>query len=347
MSSAISRREFLNLGAVAFGGAALRPANRDPSSEPLGLIGRVAYESVSVFDSPRLNAATLAYHFRDELLNIFYPLTPLAGPAYNPLWYRIPGGYVHSALIQPVGILYNQALDTLPESGRLFRVTIPYTQPYTFSRDAGWQPEQRYFLYYNSNHWVTDIVTGPDDAPWYQITEAWEQVQYYAPATHLEPYSDEDLTPIATDVPPLEKRIEVSLKRQQLTAYEGDDTVLRVSVSTGVADTSGGANSFPTDTPTGSFNITSKLSAKYMGANRLTDNLGDRFLPGVPWTCYFAEGGYALHGAYWHNNFGAPMSRGCINIRPDHAQWLYRWTTPVAQPNEWEARGYGTRVIVS
>ncbi len=83
-----------------------------------------------------------------------------------------------------------------------------------------------------------------------------------------------------------------------------------------------------------------------MGANRLTDTLGDKYLPGVPWTAFFAEGGYAIHGAYWHNNFGAPMSRGCINLRPADAQWIYRWITPLATTEDWEARGYGTRVTV-
>lgn len=311
----------------------------------MGSIGRVAYESVSVFDAPRLDANTLSYRFRDELLNIFHSITPLAGPAYNPLWYRISDGYVHSALVQPVGIQYNQALETLPESGLLFRVTVPYTQPYSFSSSGGWQVESRYLLYYGSNHWVTDIVEGHDGNAWYQITEAWEGVRYYAAAPHLEPYDSAELTPVAPDVPAADKRIEVSLERQMLTAYEGDRVVLRAPVATGVRNSSLN-DGLPTETPTGVFNITSKLSAKYMGANRLTDTLGDRFLPGVPWTAFFAEGGYALHGAYWHNNFGAPMSQGCINIRPDYAQWLYRWTTPIAQPDEWEARGFGTRIVI-
>ena len=41
------------------------------------------------------------------------------------------------------------------------------------------------------------------------------------------------------------------------------------------------------------------------------------------------------------------MSRGCINMRPSEAQWLYRWLTPQASADEWEARGFGTRVIIS
>ena len=67
---------------------------------------------------------------------------------------------------------------------------------------------------------------------------------------------------------------------------------------------------------------------------------------------FFAEGGYALHGAYWHSNFGAPMSRGCVNLSNQDSHWLFRWTTPVWRPEDvvdqggWEARGRGTRVDV-
>ena len=346
MSSSVSRRDFLKLGALSLTALAARPLLPRQQDLGSGLIGRVAYESVSVFDSPRLHSRTVGFRFRDELLNIHYPVTSLWGPAYNPLWYRILGGYVHSARVQPVGIQFNEALVSLPENGRLSRLTVPSSQPYSFHSQNGWQIEDRYLLYFDSNHWVTDIVEGPGGEPWYQITEAWEQVQYYVAARHLEPYEGASLTPISPDVPAGEKRMEVSLAKQSLTAYEGDQIVLKTSVSTGVRNSPNNTG-LSTETPTGIFNVNSKLSAKYMGASRLTDNLGDKFLPGVPWTAFFAEGGYAIHGAYWHNNFGAPMSRGCINVRPKEAQWLYRWMTPTAEADEWEARGYGTRLVVS
>jgi lipoprotein-anchoring transpeptidase ErfK/SrfK len=344
VSSSISRREFLKLGALALGGLGVR--SLAPLSQPSpGFVGRVAYESVSVFDLPRLNATTLGYKFRDELLNVEYPVTPLSGPAYNPLWYRISEGFVHSGLIQPVSTQANTVLDSIPETGILFRLTMPFSRPYNYSNQNGWQPEQRFLLYYHSNHWVTDLVEGPDGNPWYQITETWEGVQYYADSTHLQLIPSSELEPISPDVPASEKRIEISLQSQLLTAFEGNSIFLRTSISSGVQN-SGGAG-LPTETPIGSFNIYSKQPAKYMGDNRLTDTLGDRYLPGVPWTAFFAEGGYAIHGAYWHNNFGAPMSRGCVNVRPDIAQKLYRWMTPLAGPDEMEAVGNGTRVIVS
>lgn len=344
MKSSLSRREFLKLGALGLGSLVAAPGLRS-LSQSAGLIGRVAYESVSVFDSPRLNANTVGYKFRDSLLNIFYPVTPLSGPPYNPRWYRIAEGYVHSGLIQPVGIQYNEALDSLPETGNLARVTVPYSQPYNYSTQRGWEREDRFLLYYHSSHWLTDIVEGPAGQPWYQITETWEGIQYYAAAEHFKPIADEEVMAIAPDVPAGEKRIEINLRAQSLTAFEGNSIVLRTAISSGVRSSGGGG--LPTETPTGSFNVYAKQPAKYMGDDRLTDNLGDRFLPGVPWVAFFAEGGYAIHGAYWHNNFGAPMSRGCVNVRPHEAQWLYRWMTPIAGPSEGEVVGRGTRVVVS
>ena len=48
--------------------------------------------------------------------------------------------------------------------------------------------------------------------------------------------------------------------------------------------------------------------------------------PNVPWTMYFFRG-YAIHGAYWHNNFGTPVSHGCVNMRVDEAKALYDWAS--------------------
>jgi lipoprotein-anchoring transpeptidase ErfK/SrfK len=58
------------------------------------------------------------------------------------------------------------------------------------------------------------------------------------------------------------------------------------------------------------------------------------FLQDVPWIMYFS-GDVALHGAYWHDRFGAPHSHGCVNLSPKDAQWLFNWTAPTAGPYNW------------
>jgi lipoprotein-anchoring transpeptidase ErfK/SrfK len=70
-------------------------------------------------------------------------------------------------------------------------------------------------------------------------------------------------------------------------------------------------------------------------------------LPDVPWVQYFHQD-YAFHGAYWHNNFGTPMSNGCINMRIWDAKWLFDWAGPTWGGGWQEATSSnpGTLVIV-
>jgi hypothetical protein len=70
----------------------------------------------------------------------------------------------------------------------------------------------------------------------------------------------------------------------------------------------------------------------------------------VPWTMYYS-GGYALHGAYWHDQFGRVRSHGCTNLAPADARWLLRWTDPPL-PAGWHSirpptRDGGTRVYIN
>ncbi len=102
--------------------------------------------------------------------------------------------------------------------------------------------------------------------------------------------------------------IEVNLSNQTLTAWQGDTAVLHTYISSGTA---------ATPTVTGRFRVGNKLSSQRM--------IGPGYdLPGVPWVMYF-YGAYAIHGAYWHNNFGTPMSHGCVNMSIGDAQMLYNW----------------------
>ncbi|MEK6220706.1 MAG: L,D-transpeptidase, partial [Chloroflexota bacterium] len=252
---------------------------------------------------------------------------------------------------QEVKTNFNLQAETINPGGMLTELTVPYSRPFSYSTQNGWRAEDELRLYFGSVHWVTDIVEGIDKNPWYEITdELYAGFTYYVPVEHLRPIPAEEVTPLSPDVPAVDKRIEVSLTWQILTAYEGEDIVMRTQVSTGIGGNTP-AGQLPTKTPVGTHNIYSKMPSKHMGLGRLTDTLGDRALPGVPWTSFFAAGGYAIHGAYWHNNFGWPMSRGCINMRTDEAKWLFRWLTPAWQPavvsdRDWEVRGRGTKLIV-
>jgi lipoprotein-anchoring transpeptidase ErfK/SrfK len=109
--------------------------------------------------------------------------------------------------------------------------------------------------------------------------------------------------------------IEVDLSRQRLIAWEGKKPVHAVIVSTGKSST---------PTVTGVFEVQTKYASARMQGD-------DYDIPDVPYTMYFFEG-YAIHGAYWHHNFGTPVSHGCVNVAVDHAEWFFNWAevgTPV------------------
>lgn len=104
------------------------------------------------------------------------------------------------------------------------------------------------------------------------------------------------------------KWIDIKLVSQSLVAYEGQRPVYWATVSTGTART---------PTVKGRFRIYGKLRSGTMAGPGY-------YLPNVPYIMNF-YGGYAMHGTYWHNNFGWPMSHGCVNMRISDAQWVYNW----------------------
>jgi lipoprotein-anchoring transpeptidase ErfK/SrfK len=154
-------------------------------------------------------------------------------------------------------------------------------------------------------------------------------------------------------VPEHEKRIEVVLNEQTFKAYEFDKVVYTAKISSGIPTRPLSPDDLPTATPRGTHRIYSKMPNKHMGSvTGNPDAAGGFSLPGVPWTCFFRlPGGYALHGTYWHNNFGIQMSHGCVNMRNEDAKWLFRWSTPVFKTpietqDDWERRGNGTLVEI-
>lgn len=351
MAKNFNRRDFLKLSFLGLGTLALAdfPPPHDLFSTPRNLIGRVTVDRVApIYKEPKFHSGIVRYTRQDELLNIYYELNAPDGPAYNPVWYRVWGGYIHSAYVQRTQFIYNQVIDQIPETGQLAEITIPYTQAYTYSSADGWLPIYR--LYFQTTHWVTDIVQGPASIPLYEITsEIDSALRYYLPAMHMRFIPDEELSPISPTLPYEAKKIVVNLTQQRLTAYENDNIVYEARISSGLP---GKEVPDGTRTPRGKFHITSKMPSKHMGSIRASGAPDNYILPGVPWTSFFIfETGVAFHGTFWHNNFGTPMSHGCINMRNEDAKWLFRWVTPVytlpiKEKNKWDVRGYGTQVII-
>lgn len=112
--------------------------------------------------------------------------------------------------------------------------------------------------------------------------------------------------------------IQIDLSEQRLITWEGGKPIFGVIVSTGKKST---------PTPIGVFNIYTKLKKTRMRGEGYD-------VKNVPHTMYY-QGGYGIHGAYWHNNFGTPVSHGCVNVAPNHAKKIFNWasvgTTVVVQ----------------
>jgi lipoprotein-anchoring transpeptidase ErfK/SrfK len=119
--------------------------------------------------------------------------------------------------------------------------------------------------------------------------------------------------------------IYVSIQEQTLSVYDKCQLIFATLVSTGQE---------AWWTPAGHFSILYKPEDKYITLTQPNPALSDYYLQAVP---YFMSyyGNLAFHGAYWHDDYGYPVSHGCVNLSPGDARWLYEWA------------GIGERVVVS
>lgn len=153
------------------------------------------------------------------------------------------------------------------------------------------------------------------------LADKYKLDQKKTPQGDLPAYSEDLFVPPPTPTPDVpvppadgERWIEVNLSSQYMIAWQGNVAVMETYVSTGKPGF---------DTPPGTFFINSKIPAQNMEGV-----LGGEYynVPEVPDVMYFTDRGHAIHGTYWHNNFGAMMSHGCVNVPMGTSNWLYNWT---------------------
>jgi hypothetical protein len=341
----LTRRDFLKLGGLSLGSLAFTPVLGNQFGFDDSNTVRVATDSVSVYSEPDDQSKIISTWYRDELVH-YYDEVTAATPAHNPVWYKVWGGYMHRARLVKVKFLYNKTLHALEDGvPRLTEVTVPFTEPWRYSKTYGWQ-KLGFRLYFGSVHWVDLIEDGPFGEKWYRIYDDLTGYPYFVNPLHLRPISLDTLAPLSPDVPVAKKRVEVNLTTQTLTAFEGDQQIFKTIISSGLPNGPRDANGLSTKTPQGEFRIMDKMPAKHMGNGNLFADADDYELPGVPWTSFFTPQGHAFHGTYWHDNFGVPMSRGCINMRTEEAKWLFLWALPKHELGKSYNRGFGTLVQI-
>ena len=345
LHSGLSRREFLKGAALTFAGALLPAPALFVDEKPVAL-GRVTVALIYVYAEPSFSAKRIGKQLRDQVLNILEVIQSSQGPKSNPTWYRLAAGYVHSAHVQRVAtpLQHNSIPHNLPAGGMVGEITVPVTTSFRYTRENGWQPLYR--LYYQSAHWITSVDQGPDKQPWYRILDQLMNAEYHVPAGDVRLIDTHGFSPTGQALYKEDKKIVVSLKDQSLKACFGDLVLLETRVSAGIHTEHVPEGELPTDTPQGNFHIQLKMPSRHMGDGKLTADPAAYELPGVPWVMVFQKDGIALHGTYWHDNFGSPMSHGCVNLRNADALWLFRWTDPEYDPRDYYVQGMGTLVQI-
>lgn len=355
--SNLTRRAFLKLVALGMGTASLSPFSGDrlfrlqdfPKHEKLG---RVCYGKWDLKARPDRESDTVGVLYDDDVVPWLKEVVGhWPGGRRNQRWVETPEGYIWGAYLQPVKNIENKPVKTLPNTGSTqgmwAEVTVPWVDAvlinppprHLFFRDR-YEKQLPLRFYYSQVLWVDQIREADDGTVLYRINEKYGNAGdlYWADGRAFRIISQEEIRPINPDVSDKRILVDISYKRQVLSCFEGNSEVFFCRVSSGVADGS---------TPIGPFTIYRKLISLHMGGGTAQAGWDTG---GVGWTSLFTGGGVAIHSTYWHNNFGEPESNGCVNVKPDDAKWIFRWTQPTVpfDPGDKTITDFsGTPVIIS
>ena len=334
----LSRRDFLKLGALGIGALGLRPWRKLfalddlPQAERLG---RITAGKVELKARPDANSPTVGVLYEDAVVPW---LRDAAGPRIyrvNQRWLETPEGYLWAPQVQPVRNQPNLPLKELPTTslgpGMWAEVSVPYVNlvlanpparaPWLQNRLNSSLPPR---FFYSQIVWVDEIKTDAEGQVWYRLNERYGYGDiFWAEAEAFRPLTPEEVRPISPGVE--EKRIVVRILDQTLSCYEGNTEVYFARVSTGALYDYRGQRRDEWGTPPGKHRIWRKTVSLPLSGGSSAVGWD---LPAVGWISLFVGSGVAIHSTYWHNNYGTPTSRGCVNAKPDDAQWIFRWTLP-------------------
>lgn len=338
MSHTLTRRQLLKLIAGAAAAAMMSPVWHARAHYPtlrLGpneadtntyiLMGR-AIHTVTFYEKPDTTSARLNTLARDESC---YILGEVRAPfsRHNDLWYETDLGYVHSAWVLPMRIYPPQSF--IADIG-LWGFWGEISQVYTEARVAPHaQAARKYRFYGGTMYHVIEAATDDEGTGWYKVADDYPPKvvgnHQWVLARDVRRFPRAEMAPIHPFVG--NKRVEVNLTEQSLICFEGEDVVFQTLVASGL----GGELA----TPAGQHFVLLKQPSRHMSNVPYAEMTnppapGDIFdLPGVPWNIFFDLAGTAIHGAYWHNDYGVRRSHGCLNVSCEAARWVYRWVHPI------------------
>jgi hypothetical protein len=328
----LTRRDFIKTAGLFLSGLSLRPWDAAPALPefPAGeRLGRVIGGKVPLKAAPTDESQEVGTLFEDSVVTW---LREVVGS--RPMWHsqryvETPEGYIYAPNLQPVRNQPNLPLKDLGGAGgRWFEVTVPYIDLALANppaRSPWLETVSTPRLYYSQVMWVDQVRTDDQGQVWYRTGEKYGTFGdfFWVPAEALRPIGAEEIEPLSPGVE--EKKVVVHLLSQTLSAFEGQNEVYFCRVSTGDKFDKDGNPSDKWSTPVGEHTIWRKLVSVHMTGGTAG---GGYDLPGIGWTVLFSGNGVALHSTFWHNNFGVRMSHGCVNLMPDDAKWLFRWTSP-------------------
>jgi hypothetical protein len=336
----MTRREFLKRTSIIAGATILFPMQQlIEQIIPLDntKLGRVNAGKVDIKQKPNPDSLTVGSLYEDALVDWIREVVGKNPNRKNQRFVETPEGYIWSPYLQPVRNLTNQPVRTLPDSisrgpGMWAEVSVPYVNlildnpparsPYVKSR-----LEYNLFprLYYSQITWIDQQKTNEDGHILYRVNEPFGSYGdiFWAVGNAFRPISLEEISPINPAID--EKRIVVNITYQTLSCFERLNEVYYCRISSGALWNAAGQAVDAWATPIGSFPIWRKLLSLHMSGG---SSGGGWDTPAVAWTSMFAGAGAAIHSTFWHNNFGEPMSHGCVNASPEDAKWIFRWTAP-------------------
>ncbi|MEL7590142.1 MAG: L,D-transpeptidase [Anaerolineaceae bacterium] len=336
----INRRNFLKLGIFGLTATALgniHQADAYLPEFPQGQrLGRTFY-TVDIKAKPDPESATVKSVFNDNVLVIVREVIGKPYTSYwkKRIWYETPEGYIPAISVQPVQNLPNSPFIELPTYGNApgmwVEVTVPYVDIYLDGAAAKSPRLQETIdprFYYSQVLWVDSITTNTNNEILYHVTEkhgSYGDV-FWADARAFKPITPEDISPITPEV--LDKKIVVDVNHQTMSCFENGQEILFTRVSTGAKYNYEGQLVDAWATPAGDYHsVSRKYISLHMAGGDTKASGYEEFA--VSWNSIFATGGVAIHGTYWHNNYGEMLSHGCVNVEPEVAKFIYRWTLPV------------------
>ena len=333
----ITRREFLKLAALSTGALAFRSLSKLtlPDFPKVDKIGRVTVGKLDLFATPDGSGQPIGALYEDNLVPWLREVVGSMPGRINQRFVETPSGFVWGGYVQPVWNKPNAPVTSLLTTslgqGMWVEVTVPYVDlilenpparaPWLQYRATINLPPR---FFYGQVVWVDQIRVDETGQVWYRLNEKYGSGDiFWGQAEAFRPITAEEVKPIHPDA--ADKRIIVRVRNQTLSCIEGNTEVHFARISTGALYDAWGNRVDAWETPLGDSPIWRKAVSLPLSGGSAAAGWS---LPAVGWVSLFVGTGVAIHSTFWHNNYGEPSSRGCVNATPEDGKWVFRWSLP-------------------